>query len=173
VNTLFKSAREDEVIAEDTSVSVKSAHNKATSASKRSFTLDELRAVLDVADPEWKSMIFFGLYMIWRSRQVPNNTAIGIYGYCQLTPIPQIDAIAFILGSGVPLAQFWLDAVYSDQQANVGYFDPPVVFSPLQTLQVNLLASAAVGAAGEAYGLLGFVAEPAGQTVSPDQANLV
>jgi integrase len=26
------------------------------------FTLDELRVVLDVADPEWKSMILFGLY---------------------------------------------------------------------------------------------------------------
>ena len=59
VKTLFKSAREDEAIAEDPAVSVKikSAHNKATSSSKRSFTLDELRVVLDVADPEWKSMI--------------------------------------------------------------------------------------------------------------------
>ena len=28
----------------------------------RSFTIDELRIVLDVADPEWKSMILFGLY---------------------------------------------------------------------------------------------------------------
>jgi integrase len=63
VKTLFKSAREDEVIAEDPAVSVKSAHNKATSASKRSFTLDELHVVLDVADPEWKSMILFGLYI--------------------------------------------------------------------------------------------------------------
>jgi integrase len=63
VKTLFKSAREDEVIAEDPAVSVKSAHNKATSANKRSFTLDELRVVLDVADPEWKSMVLFGLYI--------------------------------------------------------------------------------------------------------------
>lgn len=107
------------------------------------------------------------------SRQVPNNTAIGIYGYVQLQPIPAIDAIQFVLGSGVPLAQFWLDPIYADQQANIGYFDPPVVFSPLQTLQVNLLASSAVTAASESYGLIGFVAEPAGQTVSPDQSNLV
>jgi hypothetical protein len=46
------------VIAEDPAVSVKSAHNKATSANKRSFTLDELRVVLDVADPEWKAWSF-------------------------------------------------------------------------------------------------------------------
>jgi hypothetical protein len=31
------------------------------SPNKRPFTLDELRVVLDVADPEWKSMILFGL----------------------------------------------------------------------------------------------------------------
>jgi len=107
------------------------------------------------------------------SHQIPNNTAVGIYGYVQLNPIPNIDAIAFVLGSGVPLAQFWLDVVYADQTASVGYFDPPVVFSPLQTLQYNLLASAAVSATVESFGLLGFVAEPAGQTVAPDQSNLV
>jgi len=107
------------------------------------------------------------------SRQVPNNTAIGIYGYIQLQAIPQIDAIAFVLGSGVPLAQFWLDDIYADQTASIGFFDPPVVFSPLQTIQVNLLANAAVGAAGEIYGLKGFVAEPVGQTVAADQTNLV
>jgi integrase len=29
---------------------------------KRPFRLEELRALLDVADPEWRSMILFGLY---------------------------------------------------------------------------------------------------------------
>ncbi|MGA8655133.1 MAG: site-specific integrase [Chthoniobacterales bacterium] len=62
VKTLFKSAREDDVIVEDPAASVKRAQSKTMLATKRSFTLDELRAVLDVADPEWKSMILFGLY---------------------------------------------------------------------------------------------------------------
>jgi hypothetical protein len=62
VKTLFKSAREYDVIAEDPAASVKSAQHKTTSAKKRSFTLEELRVVLDVADPEWKSIILFGLY---------------------------------------------------------------------------------------------------------------
>jgi len=44
---LFKSAREDDVVAEDPAASVKSAHNRATSPNKRSFTLDELRIVLE------------------------------------------------------------------------------------------------------------------------------
>lgn len=107
------------------------------------------------------------------SRQVPNNTAIGLYGYEQLNPIPSIDVIQLALQSGVVLAQFQLDAIYTDQTQSIGYFDPPVVFSPLQSLQINLLASAAVSAAAEQYGLLGFTAEPAGQTVAPDQTNLV
>jgi len=46
VKTLFKNAREDDVIAEDPAASVKSAHNKAISPNKRPFTLDELRIVL-------------------------------------------------------------------------------------------------------------------------------
>lgn len=107
------------------------------------------------------------------SRQIPNNTAVGIYGYEQLSPVPLIDVIQLALQSGVVLAQFHLDAIYTDQQQSIGYFDPPVVFSPLQGFQANLLAGAAVSAAAEAYGLLGFTAEPAGQTVAPDQTNLV
>jgi len=107
------------------------------------------------------------------SHQIPNNTAVGVMGYEQLTPVPSIDAIQLALSSGVVLAQFLLDAIYTDQTQSIGYFDPPIVFSPLQTMQVNLLASAAVSAAAEAYGLLGFTAEPAGATVAPDQTNLV
>jgi integrase len=62
VKSFFKSAREDDVIPEDPATSVKGVQKEATTANKRAFTLDELRAVLDAADPEWKSMILFGLY---------------------------------------------------------------------------------------------------------------
>jgi hypothetical protein len=106
-------------------------------------------------------------------KALDNATSIGIYGYVQLAKIPQIDAIAFFLGSGVPLCQFWLDAIYADQQSNVGYFDPPVVYAPGQTVNVNLLANAAVAAGVEPYGLLGYTAEPQARTVSPDQSNLI
>jgi hypothetical protein len=106
-------------------------------------------------------------------RQVPINTAIGIYGFIQLTPIPSIDAIAFTQGAVITFAQFFLDPVYADQDASVGYFDPPIAWAPQQSIGINLLANAAVVAAAEAYGLLGYVAEPAGNTVSPDSAQLV
>jgi integrase len=62
VKSFFKSAQADDVILEDPAVSVKSLQQQAISAKKRAFTLDELRIVLNVADPEWKSMILFGLY---------------------------------------------------------------------------------------------------------------
>jgi integrase len=50
------------VIPEDPAAAVKGDQKEAAAAKKRAFTLDELRAVLDVADPEWKSMSLFGLY---------------------------------------------------------------------------------------------------------------
>ena len=106
-------------------------------------------------------------------RQVPINTAIGIYGFVQLTPIPSIDAIAFTQGAVITFAQFFLDPIYADQESSIGYFDPPIAWAPQQSIGVNLLANAAVSAAAEAYGLLGYVAEPGGQTVSPDSAQLV
>jgi integrase len=62
VKSFFKSARADDVIAEDPAISVKTLQQQATTPKKRAFTLDELRRVMDVADPEWKSMILFGLY---------------------------------------------------------------------------------------------------------------
>lgn len=106
-------------------------------------------------------------------RAVPINTAIGIYGYIQLASIPLIDAIAFTLGGVITLGQFFLDVIYADQFSSIGYFDPPIVYKPQQQIGINLLAASALTATTEAYGLLGYVAEPAGQTVAPDQANLV
>jgi hypothetical protein len=77
------------------------------------------------------------------------------------------------MGGVVVLAQFFLHHVYADQFSSIGYFDPPIVWSPGQSVGLNLLAESAVGAGAESYGLLGYMAEPAGNTVAPDQANLV
>jgi hypothetical protein len=105
-------------------------------------------------------------------RAVPINTAVGIYGFIQLQAVPNIDAIAFTQGGVVTLAQFWLDVIYADQFSSIGYFDPPVVWAPQQQIGINLLASSAVSAAVESYGLLGYIAEPAAATVAPDQTQL-
>jgi hypothetical protein len=102
------------------------------------------------------------------------NQAIGIYGITLLTPIPLLDAIAFSLGGVVVLAQFWLAPILGDQYSSTGYFNPPVVYGPQQSIQINFLSETAItGGTSETYALLGYTAEPAGKTVQADQTNLV
>jgi integrase len=63
VRMLFLAAKRDALIADDPAEflgSVKKDH--ASSGKRRPFTIEELQAVFDVADPEWQSMITFGLY---------------------------------------------------------------------------------------------------------------
>ena len=58
---LFRSARRDKAIVEDPCEFV-SVTKKGETKRRRPFSIPELRAVLDVADDEWRSMIRFGLY---------------------------------------------------------------------------------------------------------------
>lgn len=101
------------------------------------------------------------------------NQAIGIFGFVQQTPAPKIQQIRFTQGASVPMAQFWLPPLYADEAANIGYFDPPVIWGPQQSVGIDLLANAAVTAKAENYGLYGFVCEIPGATVMADQANLI
>ena len=59
---IFKLARRDGLIADDPAEFVDSLKGRRASGAKRPFKLEELRAVLEVADPEWRSMILFGFY---------------------------------------------------------------------------------------------------------------
>jgi integrase len=58
---LFRGARRDGVITEDPCEFVKTVKQESGSK-RRPFTIPELKSVLAVADDEWRSMIFFGLY---------------------------------------------------------------------------------------------------------------
>jgi integrase len=62
VRTLFRAAKADGYLSEDPAEFVKLAKAEPRSTVRRVFTIDELRAVLAVADAEWQSMIRFGLY---------------------------------------------------------------------------------------------------------------
>jgi hypothetical protein len=104
---------------------------------------------------------------------LPNNKAIVLFGYEALSASPLIDAIRFTLGSVVPLAIFALAPIYTDMVGAIGYFDPPVFWAPGQAFQYDLLAESAVSAGAESFHLLGYVAEPGGTNVLPDQTNLV
>jgi integrase len=59
---IFRLARKDGLISEDPSEFVDPVKGQTPASAKRPFRIEELRALLEVADPEWKSMIFFGLY---------------------------------------------------------------------------------------------------------------
>jgi hypothetical protein len=106
-------------------------------------------------------------------RTVPINTAIGIFGFIPLQAAPVLDAIAFTLGGVVTLAQFWLAPLYADEYSALGYFDPPILYGPQQLIGINLLAESAIAVGAESYALFGYVFEPTGNTVQPDQSNLV
>ncbi len=59
---VFRAAREDATIADNPAEFVRVVRPADGRKGRRPFTLPELRAVLSVADEEWRSMILFGLY---------------------------------------------------------------------------------------------------------------
>lgn len=58
---LFKSAGRDGVLIENSADFVDTIRQRATTP-KRGFNIEEVKAILDVADDEWRSMVLFGLY---------------------------------------------------------------------------------------------------------------
>ncbi len=62
IRMVFRSARRDGLIADDPAEFVDSVRERSTGDSRRPFTLDELRAILRECDPEWRSLVLFGLY---------------------------------------------------------------------------------------------------------------
>jgi integrase len=73
IKMVFRSARLDGYLWQDPAEGVKTVKNRE-SFSRRPFTLDELRAILAVADPEWQSLIKFGLYTGQRLSDLANLT---------------------------------------------------------------------------------------------------
>jgi integrase len=82
---VFRSALQDRVISEDPSEFVSGAKKAKGSkdSSRRPFSIPELRAVLSVADEEWRSLILFGFYtgqrlgdiasLTWFNVDLPNS----------------------------------------------------------------------------------------------------
>jgi integrase len=61
IRRIFRSARVEGYLLSDPAEGVKTVKNHA-SLERRPFSVDELRAVLDCAGDEWKSLVKFGLY---------------------------------------------------------------------------------------------------------------
>jgi integrase len=67
IRMLFGDARIEGYVIEDPCEGVRSVRTIFAEITEvRPFTLEELRSVIEVASPEWKSMIFFGVYTMLR-----------------------------------------------------------------------------------------------------------
>jgi integrase len=67
IKSLFADARLGGFVADDPAEGVRSVRTKSEEITEvRPFTIDELQSVLAIADPEWKSMIMFGVYSMLR-----------------------------------------------------------------------------------------------------------
>jgi integrase len=62
VRMLLRAAKRDGHIVDDPSEFLEAVRGKHSNGSRRAFTVEELKAVLSVADLEWQSLIRFGLY---------------------------------------------------------------------------------------------------------------
>jgi integrase len=62
IKSLYLAAKRDGVLSENPAEFVESVRQRNGTGKRRAFTIDELKAILDAADPEWKSMILFGVY---------------------------------------------------------------------------------------------------------------
>jgi integrase len=62
VKALFKYARHEGFLSSDPTEGVGALRLDARDVVRRPFTMEELKAILAIADPEWQSMIRFGLY---------------------------------------------------------------------------------------------------------------
>ncbi len=60
IRAVFRSARREGYLFQDPAEGIKTVKNRAV-FERRPFSIDELRAVLAVAGPEWRSLIKFGL----------------------------------------------------------------------------------------------------------------
>jgi integrase len=62
IRFMLEDARRDGFLAENPALDIKPLKDAGKTKARRPFTLPELRALLAVADDEWRSMIYFGLY---------------------------------------------------------------------------------------------------------------
>ena len=101
IKMLFKAARRDGFIQDDPSEFVNVVKCEKT-LGRRAFTLEELRAVLSVADPEWVSLVRLGFYtagrlsdlasLVWENIDLQRNEIrfiAGKTGKTMLLPIAE------------------------------------------------------------------------------------
>jgi integrase len=59
---LFREAKEEGYVIDNPNEFVKRAKITSRASTRRPFTIAELKSLLEIATPEWQSLIKFGLY---------------------------------------------------------------------------------------------------------------
>ncbi len=59
---VFRSARKDEVLADNPAEFVETVRDKGSRGARRPFSVEEIQSVLAVSSREWRSLVIFGLY---------------------------------------------------------------------------------------------------------------
>jgi integrase len=78
LRTIFKAARQDNVILEDPTEFVKTVRPTREDGKRRAFTIPELQSILAVADDEWRSLVKCGLYLGQRLADLASLTWANI-----------------------------------------------------------------------------------------------
>lgn len=74
IRMVFKAARKEGFVYENPAEDVDAVRTRGSEGARRPFTLPELRAVMEVANTEWRSMIQFGLFTGMRLSDVASLT---------------------------------------------------------------------------------------------------
>jgi integrase len=107
VKMLFRAARRDGFVVDDPSEFVETIREKqADKKRRRPFSLDEIRAVLSVADDEWRSMILFGLYTGQRIGDIARLTWANVdLDKSQVRLVTQKTGAALLIPMAAPLRE--------------------------------------------------------------------
>ena len=74
VRMVFLARRRDNLVSENPAEFVEGVRQRGEASNRRAFSLDELRAVLEHCDPEWRSMVLCGLYSGHRLSDITSLT---------------------------------------------------------------------------------------------------
>ena len=114
---VFRAARGDKVLVDDPTEFV-AVTKKTESARRRPFTIPELKAMLVVADPEWRSMILFGIYTGQRLGDLATLTWRNIdLGRGEIRLVTHKTGKTMILPIAAPLRKH-LEALPKNQKAD-------------------------------------------------------
>jgi integrase len=107
VKMLFRAAKRDGFIVDNPSEFVETVKGKAHERKRRRpFTLDQIRAVLAVADDEWRSMILFGLYTGQRIGDIARLTWANLdLDKSQIRLITQKTGAPLLIPMAAPLSE--------------------------------------------------------------------